>query len=96
MRFPADVIEDLKRVAPLRDFTGYRPLIRAYVGQALREDLEQLEEDPVAVLVESLKRHGVSETVIEEALTEVARKWPANERHGLHRALAEIGLMRAT
>ena len=48
MRFPADVIEDLKRVAPLRGFTGYRPLIRAYVSQALREDLEQLEEDAVA------------------------------------------------
>ena len=74
MRFPADVIEDLKRVTSLRGFTGYRPLIRAYVGQTLREDLEQLEEDPVAVLVESLKRRGVSETVIEEALTEAARK----------------------
>ena len=78
MRFPADVIEDLKRVAPLRGFTGCQPLTRAYVGQALREDLEQLEEDPVAVLVESLKRHGVSETVIEEALTKAARKRPAN------------------
>ena len=74
MRFPADVIEDLKRVAPLRGFTGYQPLIRAYVGQGLREDLEQLEEDPVAVLVENLKRRGVSETVIEAALTEAARK----------------------
>ena len=74
MRFPADVIEDLKRVAPRRGFTGYRPLIRAYVGQALREDLEQLEEDPVAVLVESLKRRGVSETVIEEAFTEAVRR----------------------
>ena len=74
MRFPADVIEDLKRVAPRRGFTGYQPLIRAYVGQALREDLEQLEEGPVAVLVESLKRRGVSETVIEEALTEAAWK----------------------
>ena len=74
MRFPADVIEDLKRVAPLRGFTGYQPLIRAYVGQALREDLEQLEEDPVAVLVESLKRRGVSATVIEEALTDAVRR----------------------
>ena len=74
MRFPEDVIEDLKRVAPLRGFTGYQPLIRAYVGQGLREDLEQLEEDPVTVLVENLKRRGVSEAVIEEALTEAARK----------------------
>ena len=37
-----------------------------------------LEEDPVAVLVESLKRRGGSEAVIEEALTEAARKWSAS------------------
>jgi hypothetical protein len=35
-RFPADVIEDLKRVAPLLGFSGYQPLVRAYVGQGLR------------------------------------------------------------
>src|SRR5215813_13031455 len=33
MRFPVDVLDDLKRVAPLRGFSGYQPLIRAYVGQ---------------------------------------------------------------
>ncbi|MBM3947266.1 MAG: hypothetical protein FJ315_07730, partial [SAR202 cluster bacterium] len=60
MRFPEDVLEDLKRVAPLRGFSGYQPLIRAYVGQGLRADLERLEQDPVTALVESLKRHGVS------------------------------------
>ena len=43
MRFPADVIEDLKRVAPLRGFTGHQPLIRACVDQGLREDLERLD-----------------------------------------------------
>ena len=36
MRFPVDVLDDLKRVAPLRGFSGYQPLIRAYVGQGLR------------------------------------------------------------
>ena len=75
MRFPADVIEDLKRVAPLRGFTGYQPLIRAYVGQGLRVDLEQIDTDPVTALVESLIRHGVSESIIQEALTEAARRY---------------------
>jgi hypothetical protein len=74
MRFPVDVLEDLKRVAPLRGFSGYQPLIRAYVGQGLREDLEQLEKDPVTALVESLKRHGVSEEVLQEALAEVVQR----------------------
>lgn len=71
MRFPADVLEDLKRVAPLRGFSGYQPLIRAYVGQGLRANLERLEHDPVVALVESLKRHGVSAEVLEKALAEV-------------------------
>lgn len=73
MRFPVDVLEDLKRVAPLRGFSGYQPLIRAYVGQGLRADLEWLERDAVTALVESLKRHGVSEKVLQEALAEVAQ-----------------------
>ena len=72
IRFPVDVIEDLKRVAPLRGFSGYQPLLRAYVGQGLRMDLERLENDTVAALVESLKRRGVSEEVIDQALAEVA------------------------
>ena len=74
MRFPADVIDDLKRIAPLRGFSGYQPLIRAYVGQGLRVDLERFENDTVTALVESLKRHGVSEDIINTALTEVTQQ----------------------
>ena len=74
MRFPADVIDDLKRIAPLRGFSGYQPLIRAYVGQGLRIDLERFEDDTVTALVESLKRHGVSEDIINTALTEVTQQ----------------------
>lgn len=68
LRIPEDVIDDLKRIAPLRGFSGYQPLMRAYVGQGLRADLERLDSDAVAALVESLKRHGVSEDTISEAL----------------------------
>jgi hypothetical protein len=74
MRFPIDVLDDLKRVAPLRGFSGYQPLIRAYVGQGLRVDLERLEQDPMTALVESLKHHGVSEEVLQEALAEVVQR----------------------
>ena len=41
IRIPEDVIEDLKRVAPLLSFSGYQPLIRAYIGQGLRVNLER-------------------------------------------------------
>ncbi len=69
LRMPADVIEDLKRVAPQRGFSGYQPLIRAYVGQGLREDLETLESKPeVKKLVSSLRKQGVRETVLKKAM----------------------------
>jgi len=71
MRLPEDVVEDLKRVAPILGFSGYQPLARAYIGQGLRADLERLEDDTVSALVESLKRHGVSDEVLQEALSEV-------------------------
>jgi hypothetical protein len=71
IRIPEDVIEDLKRVAPLLGFSGYQPLVRAYIGQGLRADLERFEGDTVSALIASLKRHGVSDAVIQEALDEV-------------------------
>lgn len=64
IRIPEDVIEDLKKVAPLLGFSGYQPLIRAYIGQGLRVDLERFESETVNALVESLKRRGVSEAAL--------------------------------
>ncbi len=72
IRIPEDVVEDLKRLAPLLGFSGYQPLICAYIGQGLRADLERLENHTVSALIASLKRHGVSDEVIHEALSEVA------------------------
>jgi len=72
IRMPEDVVEDLKRIAPILGFSGYQPLIRAYVGQGLRQDLDRLDNDAVAALISGLKKRGVSESVIEEALAEVA------------------------
>ena len=71
IRIPEDVVEDLKKVAPLLGFSGYQPLIRTYIGQGLRVDLERFESEIVTALVASLKRRGVSDAVINEALNEV-------------------------
>ncbi len=73
IRIPEDVIEDLKKVAPLLGFSGYQPLVRAYIGQGLRADLERLDGDTVSMFIASLKRHGVSDEVIREAMTEVVQ-----------------------
>lgn len=71
IRIPEDVVEDLKLVAPLLGFSGYQPLIRAYIGQGLRTDLERFESETMTALIASLKRRGVSDEVIDEALSEV-------------------------
>lgn len=71
LRMPEDVVEDLQRIAPQLGFSGYQPLIRAYVGQGLRQDLTRLETSSLEAFAESLRRHGVEETVITEALAEL-------------------------
>ena len=72
LRIPEDVVDDLKSIAPRLGFSGYQPLIRAYIGQGLRVDLERLSDKvDISHLVESLRRHGVKEEVIASAMAEV-------------------------
>ena len=72
LRIPDDVIDDLKNIAPRLGFSGYQPLIRAYIGQGLRMDLERLSDNAeLSHLVESLRRHGVKEEIIASALAEI-------------------------
>ncbi|CDH46797.1 MAG: hypothetical protein IPL59_08150 [Candidatus Competibacteraceae bacterium] len=72
LRMPEDVIDDLKRIAPLLGYSGYQPLIRAYIGQGLRADLARLEDAPINRLLESLKAQGVSEETLTRALTSLS------------------------
>jgi hypothetical protein len=72
IRMPEDVVEELKRIAPLLGFSGYQPLIRAYIGQGLRQDVERLSQAPgIERIIESLRRHGVAEEVINSAVAEL-------------------------
>ncbi len=72
LRMPEDVIDDLKRVAPLLGYSGYQPLMRAYIGQGLRADLARLEDAPIARLLENLKAQGVSEETLTKALADLS------------------------
>ncbi len=74
IRIPEDVIEDLKEIAPKFGFSGYQPLIRAYIGQGLRKDLARLQQPELANLEESLRRHGVQDEVIAAVLGEAAHR----------------------
>ena len=73
LRMPVDVLDDLKRIAPRLGFSGYQPLIRAYVGRGLREDLFRFEGTEVELLVSKLRRIGVDEVLLAKALGEVKR-----------------------
>ena len=70
LRVPEDVIEDLKEIAPMLGFSGYQPLMKAYIGQGLRKDLERLDHSQAQVLTESLRKHGMKDDVIAEVLAD--------------------------
>ena len=71
IRIPTDVIEDLKRVAPMIGLSGYQSLIKAYIGQGLRADLERLESGvDVSAFIQNLRKKGVKEDVISSAMAE--------------------------
>ena len=78
LRMPEDVVEDLKRIAPLLGFSGYQPLMRTYVGQGLRSDIERLEGSvEVSIFVESLRSQGVEDEIIASAMSEAQCLIPA-------------------
>ena len=54
IRIPLDVLEDLKRIAPLKEMGGYQALIKFYIGQGLRKDLEDLWNKEHAEKLESI------------------------------------------
>ena len=74
IRLPEDVIDDLKEIAPTLGFSGYQPLIRAYIGQGLRKDLARLESSQFQALTESLRKHGIDDQIISAAIAEAQRK----------------------
>lgn len=72
LRMPADVIDDLKRVAPRKGFGGYQALIRAYVGAGLRDDLERYDNPPLDSVLKRLRDQGVPETTLRKALAKAS------------------------
>jgi len=72
LRMPEDLVADMKRIAPLKGFSGYQTLMRAYVGAGLREDLERFEGSAIGKLIDRLRASGVPEEMLIKAASEVA------------------------
>lgn len=70
IRVPEDVIDDLKEIAPVLGFSGYQPLMKAYIGQGLRRDLERLDNSQAQAVAESLRKHGVNDQIIAEVIAD--------------------------
>ena len=72
LRMPEDVVDDLKRIAPQLGFSGYQPLMRAYIDHGLREDLERLEgHEKMSYFIEGLRKRGTGEEIIASAMAEL-------------------------
>ena len=71
MRIP-DVVESLKAVAPMRGFTAYQTLLKSYISEGLRRDEAQFDQYTARRLADALKRRGVTEKVLQEAMKEIA------------------------
>ncbi len=69
LRIPEDVLQNLKRVAPLKGMSGYQALMKFYIGQGLRKDLREIwQAENVAKLEAVLVECGVETEQRQEIL----------------------------
>lgn len=72
LRIPVDVVDSLKAIAPHKGFSGYQTLLKAYISEGLRRDEATYASDAVERLARALKKRGVSEKVLKEAMRDAA------------------------
>ena len=67
-----DVIEDLKLIAENKGFSGYQPLMKYYIHQSMRKDLEEvLDKVFQDRLMSALRDAGVNEATLQKAVSKV-------------------------
>lgn len=72
LRIPVDVADSLKQIAPLKGYSGYQALLKAYIGEGLRQDEAKFAPDQAAHLIDALKKRGVSKSVPDQAARDVS------------------------
>ncbi|MGH8190492.1 MAG: hypothetical protein ACREP2_03500 [Rhodanobacteraceae bacterium] len=68
LRIPVDVVDSLKAIAPHKGFNGYQTLLKAYISDGLRRDEAIYDSDTIERLARALKKRGVSEKILHDAL----------------------------
>ena len=66
LRIGQDVVDSMKTIAPRKGFAGYQTLLKSYISDGLRQDEAKFSNDTSAKLYEVLKKHGVSQTLLDE------------------------------
>ena len=59
--------------AYLRGFTAYQTLLKSYISEGLRRDEAEFDQQTASRLAEALKRRGVAESLLADALAEIQR-----------------------
>lgn len=72
LRIPIDVVDSLKAIAPRKGLSGYQTLLKAYISEGLRRDEAIYASESIERLARALKKRGVSEKVLAEALRDIA------------------------
>ncbi|MDP1614035.1 MAG: hypothetical protein Q8M11_23470 [Sulfuritalea sp.] len=72
LRIPVDVVDSLKQIAPLKGYSGYQTLLKAYIGEGLRQDEAKFVPDQTARLIEALKKRGVPKSVLDQATRDLS------------------------
>jgi len=72
MRIPVDLLEKLKRIAQIKEMSGYQSLIKYYIGQGLLKDADlvrQLESEDAEIdtlrLEAALRKVGLGPDKVE-------------------------------
>lgn len=70
LRLPVDVVQELREVAPMLGWSRYETLLRCYIGEGLRQDLDRLGGSLAEKLTESLRKQGVPDEKIAAAIAD--------------------------
>ena len=72
LRIPVDVVDSLKAIAPHKGYAGYQTLLKAYISEGLRRDEAMFASDAIQKLARALKKRGVSDSLLVEAMRDAA------------------------
>lgn len=72
LRIPVDIVDSLKAIAPHKGYAGYQTLLKAYISEGLRRDEAVYASDAIQKLARALKKRGVSDSLLVEAMRDAA------------------------